>query len=83
MENAGQITVTLASVEKHYGYDRLGVEFNSTDAEILNALAPVLQEEEGFDIRQEQAEGHYTIKRTTDPDTGAQNVYVFPKSIAG
>lgn len=75
----GQITVTLASTEKHYTFEQLSVGFDSTDQEILDALAPVLLEDEGFNIKEDQGDGYYTIKRVQD----SQNIYVFPKSTAG
>lgn len=75
----GEIIVTLSSEEKHYSYDRLSVTFESSDEEILDALAPVLLEEEGFNIREEQRDGYFTIKRVES----SQNIYVFPKSTAG
>lgn len=73
----GEIIVTLSSEDKHYSYERLSVSYDSSDQEILNALTPVLLEEEGFDI--EDAEETFTIKRTES----SQNIYVFPKSTAG
>lgn len=73
----GEIIVTLSSSEKHYPYDRLSVGYSSTDKEILDALSPVLLEEEGFDVQ--NAEETFTIKRVDS----SQNIYVFPKSTAG
>lgn len=73
----GEIVITLSSVEKHYTYNQLGVGYNSTDAEILSAIKPVLLEEEGFDV--ENADETFTIKRVDS----SQNIYVFPKSVAG
>lgn len=77
--STGEIIVTMSSSEKHYSYDSLNVGFESTDKEILDALEPVLLEEEGFDIKEEQEEGYFTIKRVDS----SQNIYVFPKSTAG
>jgi hypothetical protein len=82
-EAPGKIIVTLASTEKDYDYEKLGVTFDSSDAEILTALQPVLLEEEGFDIKEEQEEGYYTIKRVENKEAGTKNVYLFPKSTAG
>ena len=79
MNPVGEIIITLASSDKHYSYERLSVSYESTDEEILNALAPVLLEEEGFDIRNELSNESFTIKRTDS----SQNIYVFPKSTAG
>ncbi len=73
----GQIIVTLASEDKPFDYERLDVSFDSTDEEILSALAPVLLEEEGFNI--EDAEETFTVKRAEN----SHNIYVFPKSTAG
>ena len=75
----GEIIITLESEEKHYPYERLSVNFNSTDQEILDAVQPVLLEEAGFDIKEEQEEGQFTIKRVE----ASQNIYLFPKSVAG
>lgn len=79
MDTPGEIIVTLASEDKHFSYDRLSVGYESTDQEVLDALAPVLLEEEGFDIRNELTNGAFTIKRADN----SQNIYVFPKSTAG
>lgn len=74
-----RIIVTLSSVEKYYPFDQLSVNFDSSDEEILNALRPVLLEDEGFDIQEAQEDGYYTIKKVES----SQNIYVFPKSTAG
>ena len=76
---SGEIIVTLTSTEKHVNYDDLSVGFDSTDQQILDALQPVLLEEDGFDLKEEQDEGMYTIKRVDS----SKNIYVFPKSTAG
>ncbi len=75
----GEVIVTLSSTEKHYAYDQLSVGYDSTDKEILDALKPVLLEDEGFNIEEEQEDGYFTIKRVDS----SQNIYVFPKSTAG
>lgn len=78
-EPTGEIIVTLASKELKYSYEQLGVTFDSSDSEILDALQPVVLEEEGFDIKEEQDEGAYTLKRVDQ----SKNIYLFPKSTAG
>jgi hypothetical protein len=75
----GEIIVTLTATEKHYSYADLSLTFDSSDQEILDALQPVLLEEEGFDIKEEQDEGAYTIKRVES----SKNIFIFPKSTAG
>ena len=75
MENNGEIIVTLASDEKHYDYERLSVNFESSDDEIISAINPILEEEEGTSLDSNDC----TLKRVDS----SQNIYVFPKSTAG
>jgi hypothetical protein len=72
----GEIIVTLENEERHYAYGTLGVTFDSTDQEILDAVAPVIEEDTGIDILEDAL---YTVKSVT----GSQNKYCFPKSPAG
>ena len=72
----GKIVVTLESEKKEYAYETLGVTYESTDQEILDAVAPVVEEETGVDILED---GLYTVKSVT----ASQNKYLFPKSQAG
>lgn len=78
-ETQGKIIVTLGTKEPTFDFEQLGVNFNSTDKEVLDALKPVLLEEEGFDITEDQEEGAFTIKRVEE----SGNLYIFPKSTAG
>ena len=78
-ENVGKIIVTLASDEVPLEYEDLSVTFESTDKEIMDAIAPIILEKEGFDIKEEQDEGAYTLKRVEK----SGNIYLFPKSTAG
>lgn len=79
MENQGEIVVILNSTDHKYSYDTLSVTYESSDSEIISALAPVLQEEEGFDLNQEFQDGAYTLKRMDNSRT----IFLFPKSTAG
>ena len=75
----GEIVVILNSKEKKYQYADLSVSFESSDEDILNAVAPLLLEQEGFNIREEQEDESYTLKRVED----SQSIFLFPKSTAG
>ncbi len=72
----GRIVVTLESEEKEYAYNTLGVTFESSDQEILEAVAPVVEEETGVDILED---GLYTVKKVES----SHNAYLFAKSPAG
>lgn len=77
-EAEGKVIVTLESDEKSFEYDALGVTFDSTPEEILDAVqAPVL-EEFGVNIK-EGGESIFTVKKIDS----SGNIYVFPKSPAG
>ncbi len=72
----GQILITLESEEKTYQYDALGLTYDSTDSEILDAVAPIVEEETGVDILEE---GLFTVKKVES----SHNIFIFPKSPAG
>lgn len=72
----GQILITLESEEKTYQYDALGLTFESDDQNILNAIAPIVEEETGVDILED---GLFTVKKVES----SHNVFIFPKSPAG
>lgn len=78
-QSNGRIIVTLASKDREFTFEELRLNFESTDQEILDALSPIILEEEGLDIKEEQSEGYYTIRRAEN----SGNIYLFPKSIAG
>lgn len=74
-----EIIITLENEEKHYDFERLSVDFNSSDSEILSAVAPVVLEETGFDMDEDNEDNYFTVKRVDS----SQNIYLFPKSVAG
>lgn len=78
-EPTGEIIVTLESTERHLQYDALGVSYNSSDEEIMNAISPLILEEFGINLQEEGEEGLYTLKRVES----SKNIFCFPKSTAG
>lgn len=78
--NEGELVITLSSTEKTYPYDRLSITHDMSDQEILDAVAPVVLEEEGFNIKEEQEDGYFTVKRVDSP---GNKIFIFPKSTAG
>lgn len=74
-----EIIITLENEEKHYDFERLSVDFNSSDSEILSAVSPVVLEETGFDMDENNEDNYFTVKRVDS----SQNIYLFPKSVAG
>ena len=78
-ERRNTITITLGSDEKVYSFTDLSIDYDSSDEEIIEALSPALEEEEGVNLLDEFNEGNYTVKRTDN----TENVFIFPKSRAG
>ena len=78
VEIVGEIIVVLESAEKHYSYDQLGLTFESSDEEVLKAIQPVILEETGINILEDDEE-LYTVRSVEESKTK----YVFPKSPAG
>lgn len=79
IENPGEITITLESEERKFGYEAMGIGYNSSDQEIIDALSPMIEEDVGLDLASEFSNGNWTLKRIDS----SQNIYVFPKSTAG
>ena len=75
----GKIIVTLSSKEVELEYDALGVTFDSTNQEIIDAVASSVLESEGVNIKEDSGEGIYTVKKVQE----SGNSYLFPKAIAG
>lgn len=74
MDNEHDVIITLASRVVGYSYDQLGITFESDEDEVIDALAPVVEEQEGVDIR-----SGFTVKYLNDDE----QISVFPKSTAG
>ena len=72
----GEIIITLASTERTLQYEPLGLTYNSSDEEVLEAVAPINEEQEGVDILED---GLFTVKRVES----SQRKFLFPKSPAG
>lgn len=75
----GEIIVTLESEEKHLSFDDYDVTFDSTSEEILEAVSESVLEEFGINLKEDQGDYIYTVKKVE----GSGNVYIFPKSPAG
>ena len=75
----GEIIVTLESDEKHFAFADFGITFDSTSDEILDAVSPAILEQFGVNIKEDQGEYIYTVKKVE----ASGNVYIFPKSPAG
>lgn len=76
-----ELIATIESDEKRYDDEQLqelGIDYNSTEEEILEAMTPVLEEETGFDIM-ENGVSLYAVKKIESTN----NIFLMPKSPAG
>ena len=74
----GEIIVTLESEEKRFSFEELGVTFDSTPEEILDAVQEPVLEQFGTNIK-EGDEFIFVVKKIES----SGNVFIFPKSPAG
>lgn len=73
-----EVIVTLESDEKHFTFDALGITFDSTPDEILDAVQKPILEQFGINLK-ERDEYIFTVKKISS----SQNIFIFPKSPAG
>jgi len=72
------IVVTINGMDKQYEPELLGVTMESTEAQILGVVQPLLQEE-GLSLQDEEGNWSYTVRKALN----SGNIYVFPKPVAG
>lgn len=76
--NTPGVRIVAESEEMFYEFDQLGVNFESSDQEILDAVQDIILEKTGININEDN-DSLYTVRRTENTET----VYVIPKSPAG
>lgn len=69
-----KVFVTIAGQDWQKDLETVGLTFDSSEQDIMNAIAPVIQEEFNQDIRD-----LYKIRKATNN----QNIYIIPSSVAG
>ena len=75
-EVQGKIIVIIESEDKEFNFEDFDLTFDSTPEEIMNAVAPAVEEQYGIDIKEE---GMYIVNKAEN----SKNVYIRPKSPAG
>lgn len=79
-ENETTIVVTIGGNDREFNAEELGINFDSPESEILNAMEGILSEA-GDSLREEGEDGDfsYTVRKATN----SRKIYVFPKPTAG
>ena len=69
-----KIFVTIEGEEFQKDYRELGIDFNSSESEIMNKIIPIINELYNVDIT-----GLYKVRKTTTNE----NIFIIPNSTAG
>ena len=77
-EVTNRVIVTVEGDDTILDYDLLGLNFDSSEQEVLEALRPVVRERHGVDLN----DGNGWLFKTRKA-TSSQNIYVIPNAIAG
>ena len=78
-EVTNKIVVSIAGADTILEYSNLGLNFDSPEHEVLNAIRPVIQEEHGVDIRDNSSGWLYKTRKAVN----SQNIHVIANSTAG
>jgi len=73
-----KIIVCVSGEDMHIDYNDFGLSFDSTDGQVLEAIAPLVQERFSVDLGHP---GSWLYK--TRKATNSRNIYVIPNSTAG
>ena len=69
-----KIFVTIDGQDWQEDLDALGLDFDSSEQELMERIAPIIQEEFGRDITE-----HYKVRKAVN----SENVFIIPNSTAG
>ena len=73
-EVTDKIIITLEGEDKVIGTEQIGLTFDSSESEIMEAISPIVQEEFNVDIS-----SYYKVQKSTN----SRNIHLIPNSVAG
>lgn len=74
-----EVVITVEGEDTIIPMDSLGLNIDSAERDILNAIRPVMRERRNLDIADDDGEYTYTIRRARN----SQTLYIYPKPVAG
>ena len=85
LENAGiertpKVVITLGGRDQEFEQEMLGVNIDSSQSEVLEAVSGILSEMGEGSLTDEEGEFTFVVRKATE---GSQNIYVYPKPAAG
>jgi uncharacterized protein YxjI len=79
VENSGDVVITVDGRDIRIPMSSLSVTIDSNERSILDAIMPVVRENENLDIRDSSGTYTYTVRKALNSNT----IYVYPKPVAG
>ena len=77
--NGGDVVITVEGRDIRIPMDSLSVNIDSSERIILDAIMPVVRDNENLDIRDGYGTYTYTVRKALNSNT----IYVYPKPVAG
>lgn len=78
-EIKNKIIISIAGEDEILPYDQFALTFDSSEADVLNALRPMLREKYNVDIQDINGSWLYKTRKAVTN----QNIHVIPNSTAG
>jgi hypothetical protein len=78
-EVRNEVIITVNGRDTRIPMESLELDINSPDRDILNAVRPIIQGREGFDIQDEGGAFSYTVRKAMN----SNSIYIYPKPVAG
>lgn len=76
---SGDVVITLEGRDIRIPQVNLGINLNTSKAEIVSAVRAIIREDEGVDIADETGEVSYEVRKAGN----SGDIYVYPKPVAG
>ena len=77
--NSGEVVITVEGRDIRIPMNSLSIDINTNERLILDAIMPVVRDNENLDIRDGYGTYTYTVRKALNSNT----VYVYPKPVAG
>ena len=78
-EIRGKLIISISGEDEILSYQTMGLTFESTEAEILEAVRPMIQEKYHVDLRDTDGDWLYKVRKAVTK----QNIHLIPNSTAG
>ncbi|MFA5312785.1 MAG: hypothetical protein WC375_05600 [Methanomassiliicoccales archaeon] len=78
-EVTNKVIVTVARRDVFLDQLALGVNMESSEQDILRAVQPIIRENEGADIADDDGDFSYAVRKSSN----SNNIHVYPKPVAG